>query len=95
LVKLHWACLRSALPRLLWSVCWFSWFSMIISNPWDLAYWIILVPGYYLETHTLPLINFWTFNHHGVNLIFMLIEFVFNRIPMYDSVVCLDVYSDI
>lgn len=48
----------------------------------DIVYWSVLVPGYYLVTHTLPLINFWTFNHHGVNLIFMLCEFTFNRIPI-------------
>lgn len=51
----------------------------------DITYWSILVPGYYLVTHTLPLINFWTFNHHGGNLVFLLIEFAFNRIPMYSN----------
>jgi len=48
----------------------------------DITYWSILVPGYYLLEHKLPLINFWTFNHHGVNALWMIAEFIMNRNPI-------------
>lgn len=49
----------------------------------DVTYWGLLVPGYYMLEHKLPLITFWTYNHHGVNALFMITEFTLNKIPMY------------
>eukprot|EP01127_Copromyxa_protea_P001840 TRINITY_DN11753_c0_g1_i1.p1 TRINITY_DN11753_c0_g1~~TRINITY_DN11753_c0_g1_i1.p1 ORF type:complete len:336 (+),score=25.55 TRINITY_DN11753_c0_g1_i1:46-1008(+) len=48
----------------------------------DVAYWSVLVPGFYILEHELPPINFFTFNHHGVNALLMITEFVINKIPI-------------